>query len=85
VTGEEEVEASLEDGLVRRAGMRVGEGVACCVELGEEAPRQRDVHPAKVLGDGCDLGGGPWSHPKEGFNWLNHDRIVARYNHGRRD
>jgi hypothetical protein len=55
VPGEEEIEAGLEDGLVRRARMRVGEGVTSGVELGEEAPRNGDVNPAKVLGEGDDL------------------------------
>jgi hypothetical protein len=77
--GEEQVEAGLEDGLVGRARVPVGEGVARAVELGEEAPRHCDVHPAKVLGERRDLARGPWSHPKEGFTWLNHDRIVAEW------
>jgi hypothetical protein len=81
VPGEEQVEAGLEDDLVRRAGMRVGEGVARGVELGEEAPRNGDVHPAKVLGEGRDLSRGQSNHSKEGFNRLNHDRNVAGRRH----
>jgi hypothetical protein len=80
--GEEQVEAGLEDDLVGPAGMRVGEGVARGVELGEEALRDGDVHPAKVLGEGDDLRRCGTGHPKEWFSRLNHDRNVAACVHG---
>jgi len=80
--GEEEIEAGLEDGLVRRARMRVGEGVASVVDLGEEAPRHGDVHSTTVLVERDDHGGGCGTHPKEWFMWLNHDRSVVIRGYG---